>query len=346
MIGFRGLITGAIAALTLAGCASEMPMDNGPAPQVTSRADMLSTHLPPMSTFSGTSITPATRPNSEIARDFLDLSFYLESGRALPVLSRFETPISLRVTGRAPNSLRTDLAHLIDRLRREAHIDIHQVEASAPAAITLQVIPKRVMQSLVPSAACFVAPNVSSWDEYKAKRSTSANDWTLITERKVLTGFDMLVLRAYYDPALQSGMSRQEVAARLPAILQRLNPRGGSGVPLHSALAPDAWKKSIIRALSAGGSLNYRQNAARHALTLARSYGWQDTRLAISLFAMGRLNIRTNSDIALASFREAEAIYSRSPNTALQAAHMAVQLAAHELAIGNGETAIRIVDQQ
>ncbi|MEJ2017751.1 MAG: DUF2927 domain-containing protein [Maritimibacter sp.] len=394
MIGFRGLITGAIAALTLAGCASEMPMDNGPAPQVTSRADMLSTHLPPMSTFSGTSITPATRPNSEIARDFLDLSFYLESGRALPVLSRFETPISLRVTGRAPNSLRTDLAHLIDRLRREAHIDIHQVEASAPAAITLQVIPKRVMQSLVPSAACFVAPNVSSWDEYKAKRSTSANDWTLITERKhmalfipgdvapqeirdclhedlaqalgpvndlyrltdsifnddnfqaVLTGFDMLVLRAYYDPALHSGMSRQEVAARLPAILQRLNPRGGSGVPLHSALAPDAWKKSIIRALSAGGSLTARQNAARQAVTLARSYGWQDTRLAISLFAMGRLNIRTNSDIALASFREAEAIYSRSPGTALQAAHMAVQLAAHELAIGNGETAIRIVDQQ
>jgi hypothetical protein len=42
----------------------------------------------------------------------------------------------------------------------------------------------------------------------------------------VLTGFDMLILRATYAPELRSGMTRAEVAARLPAILARLNPRG------------------------------------------------------------------------------------------------------------------------
>ena len=39
---------------------------------------------------------------------------------------------------------------------------------------------------------------------------------------------DMLILRTFYDPALQTGMSEPEVAARLPAVLNRLNPRGRS----------------------------------------------------------------------------------------------------------------------
>lgn len=389
----QGMIVGAIALLGLAGCSAEMPMEDISAVQVTSRANLMPTHLPPMNTFASSRVTPATRPNSEIAGDFLDLSFYLESGRSLPVLSRFETPVSLRVTGRAPNSLHTDLSHLIDRLRNEARIDIHQVAASDPASITLQVMPKRVMQALVPDAACFVAPNVSSWDEYKAKRNSAANDWTRLTQRSrmaifipgdvapqeirdclheeiaqalgpvndlyrltdsvfnddnfhtVLTGFDMLVLRAYYDPALHSGMTRDEVASRLPAILQQLNPAGGDGTPHYIGTAPEAWKSAIIQSLGGSGSAATRRGAARRAVELARSYGWQDTRLAISLFALGRLNISENSDIALASFREAESIYSHSSDTALQAAHMGVQLAAHELAIGNAETAIRIVDQ-
>ena len=41
----------------------------------------------------------------------------------------------------------------------------------------------------------------------------------------VLTGFDMLMLRVTYAPELASGMTRDAVAGRLPAILDRLNPR-------------------------------------------------------------------------------------------------------------------------
>jgi hypothetical protein len=41
-----------------------------------------------------------------------------------------------------------------------------------------------------------------------------------------LTAFDMLALRALNDPGLATGMTRRDVAARLPAILARLNPAG------------------------------------------------------------------------------------------------------------------------
>ena len=87
-----------------------------------------------------------------------------------------------------------------------------------------------------------------------------------------------------------------------------------------------------------------RREAALRAVDLARSYQWDDTRLAFSLFALGRLQLGVNSDIALAAFREAEAIYEAEPATRLQAAHMGVQLAAHALSMGNAETAIRITD--
>jgi len=126
----------------------------------------------------------------------------------------------------------------------------------------------------VPTAACFVVPNISRLSDYRQARRLSRTDWTQIRTREriaifvpgdsspqeardclheelaqalgplndlyriadsvfnddnihaVLTGFDMLILRAYYAPELSSGMTRADVAARLPAILGRLNPQG------------------------------------------------------------------------------------------------------------------------
>ena len=55
----------------------------------------------------------------------------------------------------------------------------------------------------------------------------------------ILTDFDMMVLRATYAPELRSGMTRAEVAARLPAILRRINPAGEGvayrALPQHPA---------------------------------------------------------------------------------------------------------------
>ncbi len=385
------LIVGAIAILGLAGCAADLPRGEVTARDVTSRQVTLPAELPPMKAFASSRIEAPTRPNGEIAGDFLDLAFQLESGRSLPVLSRFEGPVTIAVKGRAPAALGADLDRLLRRLRIEAGIDIRRTE-TGPASITLEVVTKSALQRAVPGAACFVAPNVSSWAEYKAARRTAQTDWTRLRERTrmavfipgdvspqemrdclheevaqalgpvndlyrlsdsvfnddnfhtVLTGFDMLVLRAYYAPELRSGMTRTDVAARLPAILSRLNPAGGYGVPQPVAPTPVAWKEAIETALGGRESTTVRREAAGRAVSIARAQGWHDTRLAFSLFALGRLNLGVNSDIALASFREAETIYRTAPGTALQAAHMGVQLAAHALSLGNAETAIRIAD--
>ncbi|WP_292020403.1 DUF2927 domain-containing protein [Maritimibacter sp. UBA3975] len=394
MSGHR-MIVGAVAgaALVLAGCTGAL---QSPAPdavsEVTARQVNLPTELPPMKAFNSSRTDAPGRPNSEIGADFLDLSFELESGRALPVLARFEGPVTIRMTGRKAAVLDTELNRLIARLRGEAGIDISRVPANAAAGITVEVIPKRQLQSLVPGAACFVAPNVSGWREYKANRRTEQTDWTKLTQRTrmsvfipgdvapqemrdclheeiaqalgpvndlyrlsdsvfnddnfhtVLTGFDMLILRAYYAPELRSGMTRGQVAAALPALLARLNPAGGAGTPQARAATPRAWKQAIDTALGGNQPSTVRRAAAGRAVDIARAMGWRDTRLAFSLFALGRLNLGINSDVALASFREAEALYTALPGTSLQAAHMGVQLAAHALSLGNAETAIRIVD--
>ncbi len=44
--------------------------------------------------------------------------------------------------------------------------------------------------------------------------------------QSVLTEFDMLMLRLHYAPDLATGMTEAEVAARLPALIARMNPSG------------------------------------------------------------------------------------------------------------------------
>jgi hypothetical protein len=379
------------ALLFLAGCMTTVPSEEVTARQIElPRAQVT---LPPMKAFSATAITRPQRPNSLIATDFLDLAFELESGRELPVLTRFEGPVTLRVTGGTPGFLGSDLKRLMSRLRIEAGIDIHQVSAGEDASITVEVISKRALQALVPHAACFVAPNVSSWSEYKSARRSARTDWTKLTTRTrmavflpgdvspqeardclheeiaqalgpvndlyrlnesvfnddnfhtVLTGFDMLILRAYYAPELHSGMTRAEVAAHLPAILERLNPAGGNGRPVHIAPTPRAWKQAIEDAVGAKGNAASRREAALRAVSIARAQGWNDTRLAFSYFALGRLSLGIDSKGALDAFRRAEAIYRASPGSALQVANMGVQLAAYALSGGRAVEAIAIVDE-
>lgn len=386
----------ALGGITLSGCMSSDPGAGTRAAfgdgEVTARQMINpSTTLPPMKAFAGTQITRPARPNADIAGDFLDLSFQLESGRTLPVLSRFEGPVTLRVAGQTSPQMQQDLNRLMQRLRIEAGINIRQV-SNQPASITLEVVPKRKLQRLVPNAACFVAPNVSSWQEYQQLRGTAATDWTLLKTRTkmsiflpggvapqemrdclheevaqalgpvndlyrltnsvfnddnfhtVLTGFDMLVLRAYYAPELRSGMTRSQVAARLPALLARLNPTGGSGLPRLQAPTPASWKSAIETALGQGGSFGRRRAAAQQAVAIARAQGWRDTRLAFSLFAQGRLTLADKGAGAFDAFREADQIYRSTPGAALQAAHMGVQLAAYALSSGRAEEAITIIN--
>ncbi|MEM9638106.1 MAG: DUF2927 domain-containing protein, partial [Pseudomonadota bacterium] len=74
-----------------------------------SRAVIAESTLPPMKTFGRAQINRPPVANADLVRDFLDLSFQMESGRELPVLTRFEGPITLRVTGAPPPTLTSDL---------------------------------------------------------------------------------------------------------------------------------------------------------------------------------------------------------------------------------------------
>lgn len=166
----------------LAGCAP-LPRDTAPADGAP--AD----ELPPMKTFAPErpGMTPVS--NLRLAQDFLDLSFQMESGRNLRVMTRFEGPITLRVTGTPAPTLSGDLAALLRRLRQEAGIDITRVPADQPANITIETLPRAQLQRLVPRAACFVAPRVDSWDAYRRVRRSSVVDWAALTERTQVAVF-------------------------------------------------------------------------------------------------------------------------------------------------------------
>jgi hypothetical protein len=162
----------------------------------------------------------------------------------------------------------------------------------------------------------------------------------------VLTGFDMLVLRLIYAPELASGMGEAEVAARLPALLARENPAGAGGRPLPAGLAetPRAWSDAIEAALGARSTTSDRGTAARAAVQIAQSRGWQDSRAGFSYFALGRISTARDTELALASFLQAAAIFRRLPGAAPHVAHAEMQLAAHALAVGQHERALALAN--
>lgn len=347
-------------------------------------------NLPPMKVFSDVPQQRSVRSNAELAQDFLDLSFRMESGRSLAVMSRFEEPVTLRVTGQAPASLEPDLRRLLQRLRDEAGIDIRRVQDRS-ANITIEALPQARLQSAVPDAACFVVPRVRSWGEFRMKRHGRTTDWTTLNRREtvaifvpndaspqelrdclheelaqalgplndlyrlpdsvfnddnfhtVLTGFDMLMLRLYYHPALRTGMTRQEAAAIVPELLQHLNPQGGTGIAQRS-ISPRPWINAIETALGPSDDNNRRRTAAARAVDIARAQGWQDARLGFALFVQGRLLVPLVPDRAYDLLSESRAVFSQRQETALQASHVALHLAVFALSSGRPNEAISIVD--
>lgn len=357
--------------------------------QVPSSPEPIRLDFPPMQSFAAASPGPSTRPNSEIALDFIDLAFRMESGRTLPVLTRFEQPITVRVVGPVSQTTRRDLAGLLARLRREARIDI-SLTTAAEANITIEAVPTRALQRVAPNAACFVVPRVQSWAELRRARNTSTLDWgSLLTREKaaiflpsdvtpqevrdclheelaqalgplndlyrlpdsvfnddnihaVLTGFDMLILRAYYAPELRSGMTEAQVADRLPRILARLNPSGQrSGGRIPSSTSRE-WIRSMETALGDTAPESSRRAAALRAIAIGQSLGWTGPREGFANYAYGRLQIGNDASLALGAFNAAGRAYGQSPVTNIHSAHIAVQLAAFTLISGDADATIAI----
>lgn len=363
-----------------------------PAPEVPTRAMIAETTLPPMKTFGRVQPQPVARANADLVRDFLDLTFQLESGRALPVFTRFEGPISVRVTGAPPPSLQQDLGKLLTRLRSEAGIDIRQTSPNSQAGITIEAVSRAQIKRALPQAACFVVPNVASLREYRAARNSSLMDWARLTTRTklaifvpsdaspqelrdclheelaqaigplndlyrlvdsvfnddnvhtVLTASDMLIMRAIYAPELRSGMTRNEAAARLPAIFDRLNPAGRNRPPRALVATPRAYAEAIQTALGPGSGLAARRRAADRALQIAVQSGMQDHRRAFAHYAVGRLQSGSDPDGALKHFETADRIYAAEPHTDLHRAYVATQLAAYAITAGDGPRALRLIE--
>ncbi len=373
-----------LAALGLGAC-DTVPLEEPP-----TRAQIADSTLPPMKTFAAPHPQAPVESNANLAADFLALHFQLESGRPLDRFTRFEAPITVRVTGNPPPTLDGDLRRLLTRLRTEAGIDI-TLTGSPDANITIVAVRRSEIRRALPSAACFVVPNVTSLAEYRRNRRSARTDWGNLTERDrlgifvpddaspqetrdclheelaqslgplndlyrlkqsifnddnvqaVLTGFDMMILRATYSPELHSGMTRDQVAARLPVILNRLNPAGRNLPYRPIQETPRDWIDAIQTALGPGASAAARRRAGNEALRIAIRQGWQDHRLAFSHYIVGRMAQIYDPESAKAQFDAATAILSRLPGTEVQRAYVATQTAAYAIVAGNGEAALRII---
>lgn len=373
-----------VLAMLVAGC------DTVPLEQPPTRARIADSSLPPIKGFAGAHPVAPQRSNSDMARDFLDLHFKLEGGSTLPVFTRFEGPITLRVTGRPTSSFNADLSKLLSRLQREAGINIRRVDDGS-AHITVQSVSRAEIRRALPKAACFVVPNVSSLAEYRRNKRNPSTNWSQLRQRSrlaiflpndvspqevrdclheelaqaigplndlyrlpdsvfnddnvhtVLTGFDMLILRATYAPELTTGMSRAEVAARLPAILSRNNPRGNSlpSAPLQETSRD--WIKSVEAALGPDTNGEARKRAANQAAATAQRLGWQDHRRAFSHYILGRMIQASDPSLAQKHFQTSMHFLGQSSNTELHRAHIAARMAAYEIARGNGPSALTLV---
>ena len=168
--------------LSLIGCGSQI------APEVSRNSYELISAIE-MQTFPNAAVVRAVhRSNTDIAQEFLDLTFALESGQDIARLTRFEGPVSIAITTAAPDYVVQELDRLIARLRSEAGINIRRVSGNT-ANIYIETLPKKQLQSLIPSAACFVVPNVSGWSDYRRNRFKNFVDWTRLESRKKITVF-------------------------------------------------------------------------------------------------------------------------------------------------------------
>ena len=91
-----------------------------------SRGVIVDSTFPPMKPFGPPRPSRPVKSNNDLALDFIELSFRLESRRHLTVFKRFEQPITVRVTGVPPSSLGSYLIKVLHRMRTESNIKISQ----------------------------------------------------------------------------------------------------------------------------------------------------------------------------------------------------------------------------
>lgn len=162
----------------------------------------------------------------------------------------------------------------------------------------------------------------------------------------ILTPFDMLMLRTLYDKSLSSGMSRAEVAVRLPSILSRINPPGRGQPASNRAPESRAWKGAIETALNRRKSRQTRIRAGERALSLASTMEPSDHRLGLTLLTLGRVQARTDPDTSAEFFSAAYKQFSAQLGPQdIRTTHVALHLALFALKDGRFEVALQLANR-
>ena len=161
----------------------------------------------------------------------------------------------------------------------------------------------------------------------------------------VLTSYDMLMLRLFYAPELRSGMAKHEVAAVLPALLRRMNPKGVGLTPRQLQETPDAWTKAIETALGSRGSPSGRVAAATRAVNVARQAGITDHRLGFSYYARARVNAAHDPRTAAGDYARAYANFVQAFGPFdIHTAQAALQMASLSVSAGDLTQALQYIE--
>lgn len=336
---------------------------------------------------------PVMRSNFDIASEFLDLVFALENGKDLPIMTRFKGPITVAFSSDPSATAERDLRQLLERLRVEAGLNIRQVEHGADASIIINFVSLRQLQAIVPTAACFVVPNVSSYEELKKYRRTERTDWSALKVREkasvfiptgisaqetrdclneelaqaigplndlyrvaetvynddnfhtVLTSYDMLILRAIYDPVMRNGMSRIQAAIEIQDVIDRLNPAGIGYAPSKQIKTERDWIDQIEKALGPKTSQGARITAINKAIDQA-SADYRDIRLAFATYGRARLQARQNPKQAAIDYLIAYNTYATLlGRDDIHAATISLQLASAALSAGDTASAKAFINR-
>ena len=155
----------ALALVALTACA--------PPAQVSKSQPLAGVGFGDLSLRAASGAVPATR---SLARDFMDLSFALESGQTIETFTRFEGPITVTFAGAVPASAPRDLADLLSRLRSEAGIDISQTSISGISSGGFMTVQFQLAHSSIVKGVGVVAGgpfNCSKADVLRAVSSCS-----------------------------------------------------------------------------------------------------------------------------------------------------------------------------
>ena len=251
------------------------------------------------------------RSNLDLAEDFLDLTFELESGEKLKHLLKYETPVRVYLASPALAEYRPDLdrapraaarrgrdRHLRDRAIRGARISssrrcrrrrsprsfrprpVSSCRARPTGAGSCGASPRHgcagPTRTTLERAAIFLPLDTTPQDvrdclsEEITQALGPADDlyrlpdsiWNDDNFHGMATPFDMTMLRALYQPEFRSGMTREEAAALVPGVLNRVNPKG-RGLPRQPRNPKSrAWAGAIEEALTRDAPRNKRLAAA------------------------------------------------------------------------------------